>query len=258
MPSLPRLAVTLGDPRGIGPEIVAAALRDPRVRRHRAAAWSSARRGTGVAVDDAVGDWAGSGSVAAQAGRLAGLAVDRAIELAQAGEVARHRHRAARQARAARRRLRLSRAHRAARRAHRLCRRHDAGRDTPVRRARRIRCASCSPRRTSRCATCRALTRGAIADAGEVTRAGLARLVRHRRAAHRALRAQSACRRRRPLRHARTTTCSRPPRARRLARPLSRRHGVRARHARRVRRRHRAVSRRRHDGHQGRRRSARR
>jgi 4-hydroxythreonine-4-phosphate dehydrogenase len=80
----PRLAVTLGDVRGIGPEIVAAAAADSRVR---AAAelrlvGPSLR---GLVVDDCIGDWTGGSE--AEAGRLAGLAVDRAIELAQRGDV---------------------------------------------------------------------------------------------------------------------------------------------------------------------------
>jgi 4-hydroxythreonine-4-phosphate dehydrogenase len=80
----PRLAVTLGDVRGIGPEIVAAAAADSRVR---AAAelrlvGPSLR---GLVVDERIGDW--SGDSEADAGRLAGLAVDRAIELAQRGDV---------------------------------------------------------------------------------------------------------------------------------------------------------------------------
>jgi 4-hydroxythreonine-4-phosphate dehydrogenase len=80
----PRLAVTLGDVRGIGPEIVAAAAADSRVR---AAAelrlvGPSLR---GLVVDERIGDWTGGSE--AEAGRLAGLAVDRAIELAQRGDV---------------------------------------------------------------------------------------------------------------------------------------------------------------------------
>lgn len=83
--SRPRLAVTLGDPRGIGPEIVEAARRDERVR----AACDLlivGPRGPGVAVDDAIGDWRPAGSEA-DAGHLAGLAVDRAIALAQQSQV---------------------------------------------------------------------------------------------------------------------------------------------------------------------------
>ena len=162
--------------------------------------------------------------------------------------------------RAARRRLRLSRPHRAARRAHRLRRRDDA------RRHARRRPGTTNPLRVVLATTHialrdvpRARHRGGDRHRGAGHARGPARLVRHRRAAHRALRAQSARRRRRPLRRARTTSSSRPPRATRgLARPVPRRHGIRARDARRVRRGHRAVSRRRHDGDQGRRRSARR
>ena len=79
-----RLAVTLGDPRGIGPEIVAAALCDPRVAAVDFVIVGP--RGTMVEVDEAIGDWNPSHSVA-DAGRCAGLAVDRAIELAQRGDV---------------------------------------------------------------------------------------------------------------------------------------------------------------------------
>jgi 4-hydroxythreonine-4-phosphate dehydrogenase len=85
MPTRARLAVTLGDPRGIGPEIVAAALRDPRVA-DAAELVIIGPRGTEVMVDDPVGDWSASGS-AADAGRFAGLAVDRAITFAQSGLV---------------------------------------------------------------------------------------------------------------------------------------------------------------------------
>ena len=84
MSDRPRLAVTLGDVRGIGPEIVAAAAADPRVR----AAAELRLVGPplpGLAVDEPVGEWAAR--TEANAGRLAGLAVDRAIDLAQRGAV---------------------------------------------------------------------------------------------------------------------------------------------------------------------------
>ncbi|HEU4721910.1 MAG TPA: 4-hydroxythreonine-4-phosphate dehydrogenase PdxA [Gemmatimonadaceae bacterium] len=84
MSDRPRLAVTLGDVRGIGPEIVAAAAADPRVR----AAAELRLVGPplpGLAVDEPVGEWAERTD--ANAGRLAGLAVDRAIDLAQRGMV---------------------------------------------------------------------------------------------------------------------------------------------------------------------------
>ena len=81
-----RLAVTVGDPRGIGAEIVAAALGDERVR-----AVAELRvvgpAGAGVAVQEDVGAWRASHDEASRAGELAGLALDRAITLASAGEV---------------------------------------------------------------------------------------------------------------------------------------------------------------------------
>jgi 4-hydroxythreonine-4-phosphate dehydrogenase len=81
----PRLGVTLGDPRGIGPEIVAKALADDRVRAV-ADLVVIGPRGAGVDVAVSVGEWrAGQGNAAA--GRLAGLAVERAIDLARAGSV---------------------------------------------------------------------------------------------------------------------------------------------------------------------------
>ena len=81
----PRLAVTLGDPRGIGPEIVARALHDPEVV---AAAEYVLVGPSGLAVraDEDIGRWDGSQGAAA-AGRLAGLAVERAVALAHRGEV---------------------------------------------------------------------------------------------------------------------------------------------------------------------------
>jgi len=84
--SRPRLAVTVGDPRGIGPEVVAAARVDARVR---AAAELHVIGPAGLdGVDEAVGAWDSDGRSAALAGRCAGLAVDRAIELAMTGTVA--------------------------------------------------------------------------------------------------------------------------------------------------------------------------
>lgn len=84
----PALAVTLGDPRGIGPEIVGGALAaiaqdaPPTGRRFVVIG----PEGTGVPVDEPVGHWRSGGS-AAEAGRLAGLAIERAVALAQSGEV---------------------------------------------------------------------------------------------------------------------------------------------------------------------------
>ena len=84
-----RLAVTLGDPRGIGPEIVVASRSD-------AALASEAElvvvgpTGTVADVDETIGAWqplGGEADRAAAAGRLAGLAIERAVELARAGLV---------------------------------------------------------------------------------------------------------------------------------------------------------------------------
>jgi 4-hydroxythreonine-4-phosphate dehydrogenase len=82
---LPRLAVTLGDPRGIGPEIVAAALGDPRVR-DACTTYVIGPAGTTAPVDEPLGSWLAGGN-AADAGRFAGRAVDRAARMALAGEV---------------------------------------------------------------------------------------------------------------------------------------------------------------------------
>jgi 4-hydroxythreonine-4-phosphate dehydrogenase len=82
---VPRIAVTLGDPRGIGPEVVEKALRDPSVRglaRFRIVGPT----GTAVPPDDEIGTWIPGGD-AATAGRLAGAAVERAASIALAGKV---------------------------------------------------------------------------------------------------------------------------------------------------------------------------
>lgn len=80
-----RLAVTLGDPRGIGPEVVRKALADPRV----AAAVEPTVVGPGGTEqpsDLVTGTWT-PGGPAGEAGRLAGLAIQRAVRLAQSGAV---------------------------------------------------------------------------------------------------------------------------------------------------------------------------
>jgi 4-hydroxythreonine-4-phosphate dehydrogenase len=84
-PAVPSVAVTLGDVRGIGPEIIEKALADHAVR-------ASARfllvgpTGAGLAVAESVGDWRRDGSEAL-AGRLAGRAIERAVSLAMSGTV---------------------------------------------------------------------------------------------------------------------------------------------------------------------------
>ncbi len=85
MPARPRLAVTLGDPRGIGPEIVAVLRADARVREAGQLVLVGPT-GTGLDVDHAVGTWAPRQSPA-NAGRLAGLAIERAVQLARSGDV---------------------------------------------------------------------------------------------------------------------------------------------------------------------------
>lgn len=81
----PRIAVTVGDPRGIGPEIIAKALADPRVG-ERSDLVLVGPRGCGFDVDEPVGDWSADDG-AAHAGRLSGLAIERAVQLASGGEV---------------------------------------------------------------------------------------------------------------------------------------------------------------------------
>jgi 4-hydroxythreonine-4-phosphate dehydrogenase len=84
-PARPRLAITVGDPRGIGPEIIGKALADPMVR--AAASYIVVGpRGTRVAVQDAIGDWRPDGGIAV-AGELSGAAIERAAELALQGKV---------------------------------------------------------------------------------------------------------------------------------------------------------------------------
>ena len=76
-----RLAVTLGDPRGIGPEVVAAAIAVAPVP-----LVTVGPTGTGVEPDVTVGAWEPGGD-RARAGALAGAAIRAAVELAAAGDV---------------------------------------------------------------------------------------------------------------------------------------------------------------------------
>ncbi|MHB1298690.1 MAG: 4-hydroxythreonine-4-phosphate dehydrogenase PdxA [Gemmatimonadaceae bacterium] len=82
------IAVTLGDPRGIGPEIVGTALaslaRDEGAGACRFIVIGP--KGTSVPVDESVGSWRADGSPA-EAGKLAGLAIERAVQLAKEGVV---------------------------------------------------------------------------------------------------------------------------------------------------------------------------
>jgi 4-hydroxythreonine-4-phosphate dehydrogenase len=77
--------MTVGDPRGIGPEIVTKALADPRVG-ERCDIVVVGPTGTSAKVGEVVGKWTPGGD-AALAGRLAGLAIERAVEMARDGDV---------------------------------------------------------------------------------------------------------------------------------------------------------------------------
>jgi 4-hydroxythreonine-4-phosphate dehydrogenase len=77
--------MTVGDPRGIGPEIVAKALADKLVG-ERCDVVVVGPEGAGVDVAEAVGRWRANGG-AELAGKLSGLAIERAVELAMAGEI---------------------------------------------------------------------------------------------------------------------------------------------------------------------------
>lgn len=85
-----RLALTLGDPRGIGPEIVGKALGDPRIAALGALWHVVGPHGTGVPVQEDLGTWRPTGDVTrdeATAGRFAGQAVECAAQLALRGAV---------------------------------------------------------------------------------------------------------------------------------------------------------------------------
>jgi len=80
-----RIAITTGDPRGIGPEIIVKALADSRVG-ERSDFVVVGPTSCGVPVDDQIGEWS-VGRDAALAGRLSGLAIERAVSLAMSGAV---------------------------------------------------------------------------------------------------------------------------------------------------------------------------
>ncbi len=81
-----RIAVTVGDPRGIGPEIIVKALADSRVG-GRSDLVIVGASGCGIDVDDRVGEWPVNGD-AALAGALSGKAIERAVDMALSGDVA--------------------------------------------------------------------------------------------------------------------------------------------------------------------------
>ncbi|MFL5638866.1 MAG: 4-hydroxythreonine-4-phosphate dehydrogenase PdxA [Gemmatimonadaceae bacterium] len=80
-----RLAMTVGDPRGIGPEIVTKALADRQVS-ERCDIVVVGAQGIGIRVDESVGEWTLNGGTAL-AGQLSGLAIERAVQMAMAGDV---------------------------------------------------------------------------------------------------------------------------------------------------------------------------
>lgn len=82
----PILAITLGDPRGIGPEIVSKALTDPRVDA-ACEVTVVGPTGAGMEVDEAVGEWDASSGEPWTAGKLAGLAIHRAVAMARSRTV---------------------------------------------------------------------------------------------------------------------------------------------------------------------------
>jgi len=77
--------MTVGDPRGIGPEIVAKALADSRVG-ERCDIVVIGPEESGVQVGESVGRWRPEGG-ASLAGKLSGLAIERAVQMAMAGDV---------------------------------------------------------------------------------------------------------------------------------------------------------------------------
>jgi 4-hydroxythreonine-4-phosphate dehydrogenase len=81
----PRLAVTVGDPRGIGPEIIRAALADASLR-EVCDMIVVGPSGADVPVALEVGHWYADGDAAA-AGKASGDAIAHAVRLAMAGEV---------------------------------------------------------------------------------------------------------------------------------------------------------------------------
>jgi 4-hydroxythreonine-4-phosphate dehydrogenase len=85
MTARPRLAITLGDVRGIGPEIVLKAAASREVR-DAADLVFVGPTGSGVDVTEQTGTWRASDS-AANAGRFAGRAIERAVALALEGAV---------------------------------------------------------------------------------------------------------------------------------------------------------------------------
>jgi 4-hydroxythreonine-4-phosphate dehydrogenase len=81
----PRIAITLGDPRGIGPEVTAHALADPSIS-GIADFHVVGPTGTAYLPQTATGTWLPHGGTEL-AGELAGVAIERAAEMAMSAEV---------------------------------------------------------------------------------------------------------------------------------------------------------------------------
>lgn len=81
----PRLAVTIGDPRGIGPEIIAAALANDELR-DECDLVIVGPDGAGIPIDVSTGRWSAQDGKAA-AGKASGDAIVRAVELASSAQV---------------------------------------------------------------------------------------------------------------------------------------------------------------------------
>ena len=87
----PRIGITLGDPRGVGPEVTAAALEDARaadidVRLIGPRGLVLDAELASLATVDVVGEWSQGGG-ARLAGELSARAIERSVELARAGQL---------------------------------------------------------------------------------------------------------------------------------------------------------------------------
>ena len=218
MATRPRIAITLGDPRGIGPEITARALgaaarRGDHAGRCGGPDRGDAGRGTGVG-----GHWGlGSGERAGDRARVIRAGPDRRPRGRDRGQAGargrggRDRHRAGAQARAAPGGLSLSRSHRMAGPARgRRGRRDDAGG--------RASCGWCWSRPTCRSGTCRRCSRwSGYSRTGRITTQAHCATGGGSRAAARGVRGEPARRRERACSATRRSGCS-APRPRRWAR----------------------------------------
>lgn len=87
MTARPRIAVTLGDPRGIGPEIIAKSLAAGLPPADVVVVGPATLIGGFKSEHVAVGDWKPGDRGAAKAGRVVGESLERAVQMAKAGDV---------------------------------------------------------------------------------------------------------------------------------------------------------------------------